>query len=43
MKKLKFPLSTKSKSDIANLHMAFKLVKLPIAEDEVSKSRGQSI
>ena len=39
MKKLNFPLSTKSKSDIANLHMAFKLVKLPVAEDEVRKKQ----
>ncbi|MFV9645288.1 MAG: peptidoglycan-binding protein, partial [Desulfobacterales bacterium] len=37
MKKLNFPLDTKSKGDIANLHTALKKLKLNIAEDEITR------
>ena len=40
MKKLNFPLDTKSKGDIANLHTALKKLKLNIAEDEITSQVG---
>ena len=43
MKKLNFPQYTRSRADIANLHTAFKLVKLNVSEEEIAKKRfGQS-
>jgi peptidoglycan hydrolase-like protein with peptidoglycan-binding domain len=37
MKKLNFPLDTKSKGNIADLHTALKKLKLNIAEDEIAR------